>query len=49
MCASCGCKDVNDAGVPGNKSGLVSGSSGKIVKQSIMHKPSSIDQSKKGK
>lgn len=37
MCASCGCKDVNDAGVPGNKSGLGSGTSGKIVKQDIQH------------
>lgn len=46
MCASCGCKDVNDAGIPGNKSGLGSGTSGKIVKQDVMHKPASIKQGK---
>lgn len=34
MCASCGCKDVNDAIVPGNNA-----KNGNIPSQKVMHKP----------
>lgn len=40
MCAGCGCGDVNDVIIPGNKSGLGSGTSGKIVKQDPVHRGS---------
>lgn len=36
MCASCGCDNVNNVGIPGNKSGLGSGTSGKIAKQEVI-------------
>ena len=36
MCASCGCDNVNNVGIPGNKSGLGSGTSGKIAKQDVI-------------
>jgi|Laugrefa1bdmlbdn_1035148.scaffolds.fasta_scaffold37650_2 hypothetical protein len=38
MCAGCGCKDVNDVRIPGNKSGLGSGTSGKVSAQKPEHR-----------
>jgi hypothetical protein len=40
MCAGCGCDNVNDVRIPGNKSGLGSGTSGKIAKQEVEHSTS---------
>ena len=40
MCAGCGCDNVNDVRIPGNKSGLGSGTSGKIAKQDVEHQES---------
>jgi len=40
MCAGCGCDNVNDVRFPGNKSGLGSGTSGKIAKQDPEHQDS---------
>lgn len=38
MCAGCGCKDVNDVRIPGNKSGLGSGTSSKVSAQKPEHR-----------
>lgn len=38
MCAGCGCDNVNNVVIPGNKSGLGSGTSGKIAAQKPEHR-----------
>jgi len=42
VCASCGCPNVNDVIIPSNKSGLGSGTSGKIVAQSPQRREETV-------
>jgi hypothetical protein len=44
MCAGCGCKDVNDVLIPGNKSGIGGNTRG-VTPQAPMHRES---ESKEG-